>query len=771
MKSRMKPNFQFKDIRYRRLNDNFREIGTNGEYSNVQPDQHLSLYANTVIAEEVLDQKYESLEYDTPEVPAIKLDMALSCRKDNLRNTCLRYVLLFIIGLAVGSVASLIDFITNIICSNKYLLLQYLFVKYNTYWGVLVTGSVWSAINSLFILTAALLTVIVAPVAGGSGIPQIKCYLNGLNIPFILRGKTMLIKAIGVVLAVCGGLIVGKEGPMIHVGAVIAAGISQGRLTWCGFSSRLFRCFRNDPVKRDFVNAGAAAGVAAAFGAPVGGLLFTLEEGASFISQRLTWDTLFTSVTSMFTLALFRSIIDWQPFSFTPGGLVSFGMFETVTSYNAYELMIFVLMGVFGGLVGAFFVGLNKMTSKYRQSHMKFKAAKIIDAVLISAFTAVSSFAILILMADCRSAFQKNSESSHQILCVNGEYNRVSSLLFTTPSKALQVLFHDPPNSFNETTLIVFIPYVFFIACITYGVSVPSGLFIPSLLLGATWGRLIGDYLYAASPETFPNPSKFALIGAAAQLGGIVRMIASLTVILMEATGNVILGLPLLITLIPAKYIGDYFTEGIYDVHINLAGMALVPWEISPMCVQLRALDIMTSPAIVLDPVMSVGDLHRLVFDHPHHAFPVVEGDKDPDNFNCGRLIGVIPASYIALMIKKKIYLPQNETETPPYLTASDFDDAYPRFYKLKDVLLGVKDCEFERSLDFRPYMNPSPYSVLERMSMTRVFALFRRLGLRHLPVVDKNNHVRGIITRKDLCRFRIHPSGQVAELLFSRIY
>ncbi len=106
-----------------------------------------------------------------------------------------------------------------------------------------------------------------------------------------MRAKTMFIKAFGVMLAVAGGLFVGKEGPMIHIGAVIAAGLSQGRITWFGLSSRAFRPFRNDAEKRDFVSAGAAAGVAAAFGAPVGGLLFTLEEGASFIFQRLTWNT------------------------------------------------------------------------------------------------------------------------------------------------------------------------------------------------------------------------------------------------------------------------------------------------------------------------------------------------------------------------------------------------------------------------------------------------------------------------------------------------
>lgn len=90
------------------------------------------------------------------------------------------------------------------------------------------------------------------------------------------------VQIVGSIAAVSSSLHIGKAGPMVHTGACIAAIAGQGgskkyKLTW-----RWLRFFKNDRDRRDLVTCGSAAGIAAAFRAPVGGVLFALEEMASW---------------------------------------------------------------------------------------------------------------------------------------------------------------------------------------------------------------------------------------------------------------------------------------------------------------------------------------------------------------------------------------------------------------------------------------------------------------------------------------------------------
>lgn len=147
----------------------------------------------------------------------------------------------------------------------------------------------FTGIAVAFAMAAAAIVVFVQPAAAASGIPEVIAYLNGTHQHRIFNVKTLAVKFVSCALAVGSGLPVGPEGPMIHMGAIIGRGVSNMHSTTVGFSLPFFKQFRNVKDSRDFLTAGAAAGVASAFGAPVGGLLFALEEVASTWSQTLTW--------------------------------------------------------------------------------------------------------------------------------------------------------------------------------------------------------------------------------------------------------------------------------------------------------------------------------------------------------------------------------------------------------------------------------------------------------------------------------------------------
>ena len=110
----------------------------------------------------------------------------------------------------------------------------------------------------------------------------------------------------------------------------------------------------------------------------------------------------------------------------------------------------------------------------------------------------------------------------------------------------------------------------------TFGTGVPCGLFVPSLYTGACVGRCLGICALAlhASPSSV-NPGVYAMVGEAAMLGGVCRVTISLVVIMFELTGALQLVVPFMLAVLTAKWVGDYFTHGIYDEVIRLRGCKL----------------------------------------------------------------------------------------------------------------------------------------------------------------------------------------------------
>uniref|UniRef100_A0A1A8BHA0 Chloride channel protein n=2 Tax=Nothobranchius kadleci TaxID=1051664 RepID=A0A1A8BHA0_NOTKA len=597
--------------------------------------------------DEILPRKdYESLDYDRCiNEPYVEVLEGMDNKKGR-KYEAVRWMMVFVIGVTVGLVGLFVDFFVHLFTKVKFSLVGDSIEKCSNNGCLTLSLLELLSFNMAFIFIASVL-VLVEPVAAGSGIPEIKSYLNGVKIPGIVRLRTFLCKAAGVLFSVAGGLFVGKEGPMIHSGAIVGAGLPQFQSITFKRIKFDFPYFRSDRDKRDFVSAGAAAGVAAAFGAPIGGTLFSLEEGSSFWNQALTWKVLFCSMSATFTLNFFRSGINFNKWgSFQLPGLLNFGEFKcpegdkTCHLWTAVDLAFFVLMGVVGGLLGALFNCMNKNLAKYRMRHIhpKAKFIRVLESLLVAMVTTIVIFSASILLGECRdlsappthnttlSGSDEINSTVRQFFCSNKTYNDMATLFFNSQEAAIHQLFHQD-GTFSPVTLSLFFLLYFLLACWTYGVSVPSGLFVPCLLCGAAFGRLIANILSVKLGMDIYSGT-FALIGAAAFLGGVVRMTISLTVILIESTNEITFGLPIMITLMVAKWTGDFFNRGIYDIHVQLKGVPLLEWETEAEMDKLTASDIMEPNLTYVYPHTRVQSLVSILRTTVFHAFPVVTENR-----------------------------------------------------------------------------------------------------------------------------------------------
>ncbi|KAK6177582.1 hypothetical protein SNE40_015655 [Patella caerulea] len=773
----------------------------------------------------VSNKDYESLDYDRCwNKPYLDYRERYEKQHSDRKLEILQWIMTFAIGFLTGMVALYIDLIVKLLSDWKFGTVDKSILQCSKD-GCLVISLLYLLLfNVAFVIVAACLTIY-EPVAGGSGIPEIKCYLNGIKIPRIARLQTLVAKSVGVLFSVAGGLFVGKEGPMIHSGAIIGSGLPQLQSITLKKINSKYSYFRTDRDKRDFVSGGAAAGVAAAFGAPIGGVLFSLEEGSSFWNQKLTWRTFFCSMAATFSLNFFLSGIDSNSWGyFYLPGLIDFGTFECQSEkttgchlWSAVDLFIFVIMGFIGGCLGAIFNTLNKSLSLHRMINVnpKHKIFRLLEAILVAMVTTTIAFVSAMTLGQCRKIPLKPSiinstRSSVELtvrdyFCEDGYYNDMATLFFNPQEIAIKQLFHQA-GTFSMPSLAIFFILFFFLACWTYGVSVPSGLFVPSLLCGAAYGRFVALFLEQVFGYKTVYSGTYALVGAAAFLGGVVRMTISLTVILIESTNEISYGLPIMLVLMVAKWSGDLFNEGLYDIHINLKSVPLLEWDPPTEAARMKAKAIMDSRLKVVFPQTRVASLIRLLKTTAHNVFPVVTAARDDcsavtlvgpsqeadlqeqDDVECfvnqnnsnqdgdGNPIellqrnlpmkfeGMILRSQLVTLLKNHAWYKEN-VEEPPRDTVSyeEFITDYPRYPDIYDLQIPTLDGE--ALVDVGAYLNPCPYTVYPETTVSQVFHLFRGMGLRHLPVVCHKGELKGIITRHNLTHEfleeKIHEQNQ----------
>lgn len=415
--------------------------------------------------------------------------------------------------------------------------------------------------------------------------------------------------------------------------------------------------------------------------------------------------------------------------------------------FNVWETPFFLVLAVFGGLMGAAFNAINERICRWRRDELSGrKLPRWLEAVTIAGITAVCAFWLPYLVSSCTDIPQRDLDFQHKYhislyegyRCPEGQFNTMGTMVFATTEESIRGFFHNT-GPYDYTALTVYFFVVFTLAVITYGIAVPSGLFVPCILMGCSFGRLFGEFLrHFIGPEI--NAGTYAVMGATAALGGVARMTISLTVIILETTQDVQFITPIMLVLMVSKWVGDLFNISLYDLHVELKCMPFVESAPSSNMFHLKAKDIMTAPAKVLPVKCTVREATELLDSCRHNGFPVViPGDKP-------RYVGMIMRNQITIMIEKGAFGPEPEDK----LHLTDFGTTLQSKYStISDprILAGVLDKE----LYFKTVMNPVPISVQAGCPLSRVFTLFRSLGIRHLCVVDDENSPLGMITRKEI--------------------
>ena len=393
--------------------------------------------------------------------------------------TLILYVLSILLGILTGTVGSLLQL--SIHWLNNALISWFNFAESK---GLDI--DIVSALTTMvMVFIAWMLVKWVATEASGSGVQEIEGTL--LHERHIFWRRLLPVKFIGGVLSIGSKMVLGREGPTIQIGG--------------NLGEMLGECFSLTRKRRDsLIAAGAAAGLATAFNAPLAGVLFVLEEMRSEFNFSFT-NFKTVAICCVFATIMLHIIIGPQPD-------IKMAVF---TPPNLQSLWLFFAFGIVVGIVGlGFYMFLMKLLNILDKLKPWVKDIYVLIIGLTVGYLAYKQPGV-----------------------VGGGYHIIEQALIAYP---------------DFLVLVVLLIIRFIMTLLCYGTGVPGGIFAPMLALGTILGLAASHILQAISSDINIHPGMFAVAGMGALFSASVRAPITGIILVVEMTQNYLLILPLMVT-------------------------------------------------------------------------------------------------------------------------------------------------------------------------------------------------------------------------------
>jgi chloride channel 3/4/5 len=392
-----------------------------------------------------------------------------------------------------------------------------------------------------------------------------------------------------------------------------------------------------------------------------------------------------------------------------PNGTGKLVLFETHygVNYDPVHYLVFIFLGIVGGVFGGIFCKANFMWSKTFRKYNIISTHPVFELALVVLATAILQYPnpmtrepgdIIIrnLLVDCRKP-ARSWVCKQEALDDKSHY--YGWLLYGTVVKL-------------------------FLTIVTFGCKVPSGIIIPALDAGALFGRLIGQLV------TDISPGIFAMVGAAAFLAGVSRMTVSLAVIMFELTGEVDYIPPFMIAILVAKWVADALSsESVYDLAQTVLGHPFLDPE--------------HAVAVVRDEGALVEEL--IPPDRTMREITLNMGSR----YQTSKFVLSLKLSQLRArgLMDAGLVLVDENGMLHGYLSQSELEFAVEE----DGVLLDGEPVDLLQG-PLASFVDTTPLTICAKAPMEYVVEMFAKLGLRHIIVTEEGTgRVCGVIIKKRL--------------------